>query len=174
MRRRIASNDGSGWHMQKDYLGKDGKGVRHQAAAKGIWVPALPMDRNELPVQFSIIVPSTEMDRTVSATAFRRRIMREKEWLDSRFGGDTSVATLGSYWDGSKVIRERGARLETSMTVERYKAMRRTLAEHVREMRSRWKQQSVMARLEGVDYIHPKQGFPTLKTAVRIDEVQVT
>lgn len=123
-------------------------------------IDKLNLDSNVLPVQVSVIVPSTERNKLISNSEFNKRVMDEKRWFDSVFGGDTSVETLGGYvGSGNKLITERGARVSSSMSVQKYKSVRNKLASHFRSRRKEWKQETILYSIEGVDFITPKKGY---------------
>jgi len=132
------------------------------------------MRRNRLPLQIGIIVPSTKRDKPIPAPDFRKRVQSEKRWFSHTFGGDTSIglsrtlqkgvdkkdeqpSMVGSYWDGKKVIKEGNVLIQSSTTIESYNNNKKFLIQHLRQRKKDWKQQSLFVRIEGQDFIYPKQ-----------------
>jgi hypothetical protein len=66
---------------------------------------------------------------------------------------------VGSYWDGRKVVKEGTVMVQSSTTVEVYNKRKKALLEHLRQRKKQWKQQSLFVRIEGQDFIYPKQKF---------------
>jgi len=123
------------------------------------FIRGLPLKSNRLPIQFGIIVPSTEKDRKISDEEFQRRIDNEKKFFSKNFGGDTSIRTVGSYWDGKKLIQEKGALITSSMSMIEYNKRRKKLANHITAIQKRWKQDTILYNIEGQDFIMPKKSY---------------
>lgn len=123
----------------------------------------LDLNANRLPVQFSIIVPSTELDKKIPDKEFNQRINAEKKFFDKKFGGDTSIKEVGSYVQrkGKKdiLIKEKGAIVESSTTPEVYSKNRKSLSAHIKQRQKDWKQNSVLFRIQSESFIYPKQSF---------------
>ena len=125
--------------------------------------------KNRLPVQVGIIVPSTKnvlkAGKSVSVPIPKEewddRIREEKEWFSKRFGGDTSIEGMGSYWDDEQgsLVKERNVIVTGSTTVAKYNRFRRELAAHTKSKQKEWAQSTVFLRIEGQDYIYPKKDF---------------
>ena len=118
---------------------------------------------NHLPVRVSVIVPSTELEKNIPAKEFLRRVDSENRWFDNRFGGDTAVRETGSYLGvvkgKKKLIKEKGVIVESKTTTDNYERLKNEFARHIEQKRKEWKQQSVLAEVEGQTYIVPKQAF---------------
>ena len=123
----------------------------------------LDLKANRLPVQFSIIVPSTEFDKKIKAKDFTKRIDSEKKYFDKKFGGDTTIREVGSYVlkKGKKdiLIKEKGAVVESSTIPAVYNKNRSSLASHIKKRQKDWKQNSVLFRIQSESFIYPKQPF---------------
>lgn len=140
---------------------------RHSLASRGIktvqkirFIPKPPfLSQNKLPVQIGIIVPSTEKDKKISDKEFEKRIDQEKRWFTNRFGGDTSIKTVGSYFDGGKFILEKGILVQSSTNVDTYMKKRNLLAKHLLDRKKQWKQDSMLMKIEGQDFIVPKKNY---------------
>ena len=115
---------------------------------------------NHLPVQLTVLVPSTRFDKELDAATFSKRVDAEKRWFDKRFGGDTAVKDVGSYlMDGKKLIKEKGVIVEASTTTDKYKKFQREFARHVERRAKDWSQQTILSSVEGQKFIVPKQDF---------------
>jgi len=122
-------------------------------------IPALNLKRNRLPVQVSVIVPSTKFDKLVPTEEFNTRISDEQKWFNEQFGGSTTIKEVGSYNLDGKVITEPGVLVESSMTVKEYKENKAKLEAHFRNRRSAWKQDSILVKVEGQSFIVPKKSY---------------
>ena len=119
---------------------------------------------NRLPVQFSIIVPSTIREKKISAQAFAKRIDSEKRFFSRTFGGDTAIKSEGNFElkeKGKKpiLIKERGVIIESSTTKIVFNNRRKELIKHLKIIRKKWKQNSLLFKIEGEAFIFPKQSF---------------
>jgi hypothetical protein len=118
---------------------------------------------NRLPVQVAIIVPSTKNNKNISTSSFSRRVDSEKKYFDSKFGGDTAVKDVGSYVQetkrGKKLIKERGVIVESSTTPKIYEKNKKDFESHVVKRQKQWKQDTILFRVEGEDFIYPKRPY---------------
>jgi hypothetical protein len=114
-----------------------------------------------LPLQVALIVPSTKKDTNLTPSQFNDRIQKEKEWFSKRFGGDTSVRGVGSYWDGDKkaLVQEDAVIVQSSTTTEKYNRFRAQIAQHIKDRRKRWQQSQILFRVEGQDFLYPKKAW---------------
>ena len=124
----------------------------------------LGVSSNRLPVQFSIIVPSTELNKKISAKKFVKRVDSEKTFLSRTFGGDTAIKSEGNFElkvRGKKpiLIKERGVIVESSTTPRIFNAKRKILVRHIQSRRKEWKQNSILFKVEGETFISPRQKF---------------
>ncbi len=127
-------------------------------------IPGPNLPTNKLPVQVGIIVPSTELDKQITDQEFNKRIDSEKRFFDKKFGGDTSHKTVGSYILGKQLIKEKGEFIQSSMTRADYIKHKISMEKHFIKRRKQWKQDSLLIRIEGQDFIVPKRKFiPTDK-----------
>jgi hypothetical protein len=138
---------------------------RHSLAARGIKTgslrfiepPKFTQPANVLPVQVSIIVPSTIGDKDISPKQFAARVKSEREFMSQLFGGDTSHSEVGGYWNGHKLINEKSMMVEVSTTIEKYNKLKDVLGKHVSERQKDWGQESMLMKVEGESFITPKQ-----------------
>lgn len=118
---------------------------------------------NRLPVQFSVIVPSTKLNKKITPRAFQKRIDSEKRFMDRTFGGDTTVRAVGSFVlrKGRKdiLIKERNAIVESSTIKRVFNSKRRSLVRHIKLRQKQWKQNSILFKIEGESFIFPRQKF---------------
>lgn len=126
-------------------------------------INALNVRANRLPVQFSVIVPSTKLDKKISRQSFQKRIDSEKRFMSKTFGGDTTVRAVGSFVlkKGKKdvLIKERTAIVESSTTKRVFDNKRKALIKHIKARQKQWKQNSILFNLEGESFIFPRQKF---------------
>lgn len=152
---------------------------RHGLSAKGIktgrFVKMLPFSvaTNRLPVQVSVIVPSTLNNKKIPVAEFNKRVRDEKTWFSKKFGGDTSIRDVGSYWDGKKLVTEPGVVVESSMSVDSYNKFARDMAQHFEDVQKSWGQDTVLVKVEGQAIIIPKKDYIDTDTKAG-DDIQVT
>lgn len=133
---------------------------------------ALNVRTNRLPVQFSIIVPSTRREKKISTKAFAKRIDSEKRFLSRTFGGDTAIKAEGNFElkeKGKKpiLIKERNVIVESSTTKKVFNSKRTALINHLKARRKEWKQNSLLFKIEGEAFIFPRQSFIPNDTSKR-------
>ena len=85
----------------------------------------------------------------------------KEEEFDKNFGGDTSINTVGSYWDGrkQKLIKEKGTKIESSMTSEQYRDNIGKITLFVEKKRREWEQDTLPLEIEGRLFITPKKDY---------------
>lgn len=136
---------------------------RQQQKAMFARLNQLDIRSNRLPVQYSIIVPSTKLDKKITSSAFQKRINSEKRFMDKTFGGDTTIRAVGSFVlkRGKKeiLIKERNAIVESSTTKPIFNSKRMILKRHIIQRRKQWKQNSILFKVEGETFIFPRQKF---------------
>lgn len=146
-----------GWRFDSFRHGLSAKGIKNKPF-RTILAPPL-QSANVLPVQVSIIVPSTNKEQEyIGDEAFAKRVKEEKEWFDKKFEGDTKIDSVGSWWstDRNESVTEKGAVVQSSMSVAKYNRFREEIAGHAEEKRKAWEQQSVYVQVEGNAFITPK------------------
>lgn len=126
-------------------------------------INTLNVRANRLPVQFSVIVPSTKLEKKISTSAFQKRINSEKRFMSKTFGGDTTVRAVGSFVlkkDKKDIlIKEKTAIVESSTTTKVFNSKRKALIQHIKARKKQWKQNSILFKLEGETFIYPRQKF---------------
>lgn len=151
-----AKTYGSGWHKES---------LRHSQARRyghsTIKAPPLKSSNN-LPVQVSIIVPSTKAhSKKITPLEYQRRIDETKKFFDKEFGGDTTVEEVGSYYDDGqgKLIKEKGAIVESSMSIPTYNKKIKNVAEYVEKKQKEYEQDTMLISVEGRKYITPRKDY---------------
>jgi len=117
---------------------------------------------NRLPLQFAIIVPSTEKNVEIAPRRFGMRMVKEKNYLDKLFGGDTSLIGKGSSkitGQAGKPVVEPVGIVETSTTPKKFENRRDILMQHIQDRQKRWKQDTIFYKIEGETFIYPKKKF---------------
>tara|TARA_R100001530_G_scaffold101568_1_gene70633 strand:+ start:595 stop:1059 length:465 start_codon:yes stop_codon:yes gene_type:complete len=118
---------------------------------------------NRLPVQIRILVPETVLNTKISAKKFKNRIASEKKFMSKTFGGDTTIKAVGSYIMKRKkkdiLIEEKTAIVESSTTKKQFNANRKKFINHIKQKQKQWKQDSVMYKIEGENFIYPKKDY---------------
>lgn len=136
---------------------------RNQQKAMFARLNTLNIRANRLPVQFSVIVPSTKINKKISTRDFKKRIDSEKIFMSKTFGGDTSVKSTGSFVlrKGKKdiLIKEKTAIVESSTTPKVFNSKRKVLIQHIKQRQKQWKQNSILFKVEGESFIAPRQSF---------------
>jgi len=121
--------------------------------------PTNPIDNNtfELPVQFSITIPSTQdIDENIGTKKMKIRLKEEKKWLVKRFQGDTTYSAKGDYnTKTGKLIEEDVGVINVSTTKKDYEKHKAELAEHIKELRERYGQKQMAYNLENNLYLYP-------------------
>ncbi len=145
-------------------MGFRGRNPQGQRKAMFARLNTLNVRANRLPVQFSIIVPSTKLKKKISPSAFAKRVDSEKRFLSRTFGGDTAVKSEGNFElkeRGKKpiLIKERGVIVESSTTKKVFNSQREALIRHLKQRKKQWKQNSLLFKIEGETFIFPRQSF---------------
>jgi len=160
-RKGMMLGKGSGY---KNVIGKDP--MVHSQSAKGIKQPQVryikPLNLgkvNKLPIQVGVIVPSTNLNKTIPTIQFNKRINETKKFFDKTFGGDTSVKTIGSYWDGKKLIKEKGLLVESSMSIETYNKKKDLIETFIKDKHKEWNQDTILVSVEGQNFIYPYKDY---------------
>ena len=99
----------------------------------------------ELPIRVAIFVPSTEEDKKISASRFRKRIRDTRTFLDRTFGGSTRMKGVGS-WESekmSKIIDEDIVIVESFSTKPSYEKHETILRDFIQKKLKEWKQQAI-------------------------------
>ena len=153
-----------GWFNESKRHGLARRGIKSAQKIPQIrFIKKPPMDsENKLPVQVGFIVPSTkEHDVKISKKEFDKRVEEQKKYMSKLFKGDTSVKTIGSYWDGEskKWIKEDGVLVQSSMSVEKYNKEIKELTEYIEDMRKKYGQDTILVKVEGQDFITPKKSY---------------
>lgn len=121
--------------------------------------PEAPLKRNatELPIQFSLYVPSTYKGKKLTAKQYDKRVNSVKRDMSSKFGGDTSVKAEGDYiaHDG-KLAEEKVSVVEVSMTKSEYEKNKPLLSRYIFQKKNEWKQDSIGYKFEDNFYMYPK------------------
>lgn len=112
----------------------------------------------ELEIQFGIIVPSTNYDKSISNYEFKNKIKGTKKFLSSLFGGTTSSDETGSYLsDKGIVIDENGVLVESSTTKKQFNIHKNKIEKYIKQKQKDWKQERIMFMFEGDYYIYPSK-----------------
>jgi hypothetical protein len=127
-------------------------------------IPAPHLKRNRLPVQISVLVPSTKQkSKPLTQKEFDRRVIAEKKYFSKTFGGDSSTSGEGSYFIDDKgkkrFIREPNVAVEASTTAANYRRKLRQLEKHFSNRRKEWGQDSLLIKVEGQAFIAPKKSY---------------
>jgi hypothetical protein len=148
-----------GWHFERSRHSLAAQGVKTGSASRYILAPPFK-SANKLPVQVAIIVPRTKGNVNLSDEDFKKRSEQERNAMIKMFGADTSVNTLGSYFDENKKrVDEDGVMITSSTTVDNYNRMRTRFARHVENRQEQWVQETVFVRVEGQDFIIPMKDY---------------
>lgn len=138
-------------------------------------LPNLPLptrNANRWPVQVGIIVPSTGLgQKKLTKKEFLNRIVEEEAWFTEKFGGDTSVMTAGRIRQKGRIVVENGSWVFSSMPRESYIEKRKEIVRHVLEKQKEWHQDNILLKVEGVDFVLPKN--PELPDEKRLKSIPV-
>jgi len=111
-----------------------------------------------LPIDVSILVPSTRYDRRVSRKEFSKRVHETSRFMAKAFGGDTTILAHGGYISGSgKEITEDVANVNASMTQSQFEDNKHKLALFIKEKLKEWKQETIAYKVENDLKIYPKR-----------------
>jgi len=114
---------------------------------------------NNLPVQVSIVVPSTVEQEQIDRETFEKRVEETKRWFDSKFGGDTTTRGVGGYLADDNLIEEPVAVVESSMAIDTYKQHADDIAKFIKSRRQAWQQDTIAYQIEGRLFIYPKKDY---------------
>jgi hypothetical protein len=132
------------------------RGIRTATHEKPVLKAPLEGQTTKLPIQISIVVPSTEYDKKISSREFQERIKATSKELSDRFGGDTSIRAKGDYTSDGKLITEDVVVIEASMTEKDYLKNKSSLERFIKEKKKDWEQESIGYTFEGDFHIYPK------------------
>lgn len=119
-------------------------------------------DTLDLPVQFSITVPSTQgADKKLSNSDFKKRVQEVKKWIVDRYYGDTSTLSKGDYTDKGKLIEEDVAVINVSTSPEDYKKNMNQLGEYIKSLRNKYEQRQMAYSVEGDLFLYPEDADKT-------------
>ncbi len=117
-----------------------------------------------LPIEQAIIVPSTsgiKTQRKISKAKLNKRVNNVRRFLSNRFGGYTSVKTIGGFVlkDG-KLVKERAVKVTAFATRKDFKKNRGEVIKQIGSWGRKWQQESVGFEHEGDLFIiePPKRG----------------
>lgn len=135
------------------YLNQDDKMTFRQ---KRVTAP-LSRKSIDLPIQFAIIVPTTEKDKPIRIGEQRKRVNETKRFLSTKFGGDTTVTAKGDYVDKKgKLITEKVFVVEGSTTRANYIKQKKDIETFIKTKRKSWKQETLGFKFEDTFKIYPK------------------
>ena len=142
---------GSGWYGQR---------LRHSRARKfgkaDIKAP-LYTKSTKLPIQFSLIIPSTkEKKQILNPEEFQERIDKTTKYFTKKYGGDTKIRAQGDYISKEgEFIPEDNVILEVSMKKSDYDKDKKALASYIKRKKNEWGQESLLFSVEDDTYIYP-------------------
>ena len=102
-----------------------------------------------LDIEFQILVPSTRLDRTISESAFRKRLDDVLSFVNRNYGGSTVDIEEGSYRFQGKTIKERVAVVTVYANKKVYNRMDEKLEKYLKEKKRNWDQDSMGFVYEG-------------------------
>lgn len=146
------------------------KSTKHYGKPSLEYIPPPPLEEaNNLPVQVSIIVPSTEniidkksgkeKSKKISEKEFDKRVEETTKEFDHLFGADTQISSVGNYFNGDKHINEDGMIIESSTSIPKYKENIKKVVELAEEKQKKYKQDTMAIKVEGHLFILPKKGY---------------
>lgn len=108
----------------------------------------------ELEIEQAVYVPSTELDKKVLPTTFKRRILEVKRTLSKIFGGYTAYMGSGGYYskDINKLIEEDVVKVVSFSKADTYEKNKPKLYNKLRSWKRKWKQESIGYEYEGNMY----------------------
>jgi hypothetical protein len=110
----------------------------------------------QLPVQFTITIPSTEnIDETIGKRGLNQRIKEINKWIIDRFKGDTTLRGKGDYDSKGKIINEDVGIIEVSTTPKSYEKHKKELAKLIKDLREEWTQKQIAYSIEGNLFLYP-------------------
>lgn len=157
--------------ISKDHLSEDASYYdKLEQMEKTPTIPPPPLESaNNLPVQISLIVPSTSnvkdhkgdlKSKKIKPQQFTKRVNEVKKEFIKRFGADTAVQEVGSYTMDGKLVKERGVIVESSTTIPRYKKNIAGIARFTEAKRKSFGNQDTMAlKVEGRLFVTPKKSY---------------
>jgi hypothetical protein len=104
-----------------------------------------------------VYVPSTEFDKKITASEFKKRIGDTTKFLTDEFGGVTVVSGSGSWHTDHKVIKENVMKVESFSPFKKYVTEQNKVRDFLREKAKEWKQHSLSFEFES-----PEKGYSTL------------
>lgn len=144
-------------NMRKNALGLNPHSEAFQPSSKLNLLPKSKVD--SMPIDVSIIVPSTRKDKKVSKKEFSNRIDETGKFMIKIFGGDTTSLAHGGYKSSSgKEIKEDVASVNASMTYEQFNKNKDKLAQFIKDKQKDWNQETIAFKVENDLKLYPKRG----------------
>jgi hypothetical protein len=117
----------------------------------------------ELPVQFSITIPSTRnIDESIGKKGLNERIKQINKWIIDRFYGDTTLKAKGDYDNKGKIINEDVGIIEVSTNKESYEKHKKELSRLIKDLREEYGQKQMAYSIEGNLFLYPENPEKTL------------
>jgi hypothetical protein len=66
---------------------------------------------------------------------------------------------MGTYWDGTELIKEKGAKVESSTTIPKYKTKINKIIHYADKKRDKWGQDTIALQVEGKLFVIPKKDY---------------
>ena len=103
-------------------------------------------------IKFTIIVPSTDFDKKISVDKFNKRIKETERKLINLFGGSTQINTIGKWKENTKIISEKGARVESYIDADKLTRKRnkstKILVHWLKQKQKDWNQYELAVEVE--------------------------
>lgn len=112
-----------------------------------------------LPIDVTILVPSTNYSKKIPEYEFNRRINVASRFMANAFGGDTTISAKGGYVSSAgKLISEKVAEVNASMTHKQFEDNKHKLEKFIEAMQKLWNQETLAYKVENDLKIYPKFG----------------
>jgi hypothetical protein len=114
------------------------------------------------PVEQRVMVPSTkDVNKPISASAHKKRVLQVRNYLSRTFGGDTAISGSGGYYstDKHKLVREPVTVVTSFAKYNVFRKNKNKLIKQLTVWGKRWGQESMGYEHEG-DLYYINKNFP--------------
>jgi hypothetical protein len=119
-----------------------------------LFTPRQMKKTTHLEIEQAVYVPSTELDKEISPTTFKRRILEVKRALSKIFGGYTAFSGAGGYYmnDMKKLVEEDVVKVVSFSKKDTFEKNKPKLWSRLKSWKKKWKQESIGYENEGDMY----------------------
>jgi len=131
----------------------------HAKGKTGHKVRRFPSDKG-LPVRVAIVVPSTKKkDEKISQKEMNTRVKETDKFMRDKFGGETSIRGVGSWYDGNnKMVQENVVVVESYTTEKKWEENDMRTQKYLNDKSKEWGQDTITFQYEHLNKNEDREG----------------